>query len=80
MYILIDDNNVIKDYNRIYEEYNNCVIVKNANDDIVLIYPQSEDEDLTIVSIEDEIEDFIGNKFIWKNGKAELNPEFEEEE
>ena len=77
-YILVEDNtNIIKDYGNNYMQHNNSTIVLDNQDNVIYIYPDYNTGNSTIYGV-GNIEDYVGNKYLYSGGLVSLNPDYEE--
>ena len=78
--ILVNINtHQIRDYNRDYTLFHNATIV--AEDDHVLfVYSDLSSENCIVYQIEDSIENFAGNKYLYQNDEVSEDPTYVEPE
>lgn len=78
--ILVEkDTNLVKDYDKDFLLYDNCVIV-TQNNKVELIYSDLSSLNSDVYEIEDEIVDFVGNKYMFIDGEIVSNPDYIESE
>lgn len=78
MNILVSDTK-IKDYNRDYILTNNTIVVL-VDGSHILTYSDLNSGNSNVYQIEDEIVDFVGNKYLYIDGVVSLNPDYVEPE
>jgi hypothetical protein len=75
--ILVCRDGLIKDAHRDYILTNNTIVVLEGGYHI-LTYSDLSSATCNVYQIQDKIQDFIGNKFIYIDGEVILNPDYEE--
>ena len=75
--ILVCKDYTIKDYNKDYTMFNN-VIIASDHGEVVHIYSDLSGSNCNIYQIEDPIDGFIGNKFLYIDGVISENPDYVE--
>jgi hypothetical protein len=75
--ILVDCEDVIIDYGKSFQLYDNACIASFDNK-VVQIYPNTENTCYRLVEIQDEIVDFVGRKYLYDSGQIVINPDWEE--
>jgi len=73
------DNGLIKDYNRDYILTNNTIVVL-LDGDHILTYSDLSSATCNVHQIEDELELFYGNKYIYDNGNITIVEGWEDPE
>jgi hypothetical protein len=69
------DTGLIKDYGRDYFLTNNTIVVLEDGSHI-LTYSDLSSANCNVHQIEDVIEGFVGDGFIWDNGSVVINPNY----
>jgi hypothetical protein len=77
--ILVCNSELIKDYDRNYQVFHNVTAVLDGENNVILIYSDLNDTCCQVYQIDSPIENFIGNKYKYVEGKVVLNENFMEE-